>query len=77
MRLRLLTSLTLAGLIGLSAAPSSFAATPATVAPHIATAPHSMATPVWYRYHGARYHWRSHGMYFNHRYYRRHRWHYY
>jgi hypothetical protein len=70
------TAIAVAGLICVQA-PSAVAA----VAMHTPSAGVASSVPVtqtgYYYYHGRRYPYRYHGMYFNHRYYRGGRYHYY
>ncbi len=45
--------------------------------PVVSSATKQMIPEAYYYYRGRRYPYRYHGMYFNHRYYRNNRWHYY
>lgn len=70
------TAIAVAGLICIQAPSAN-----ATVAMHTPSTGLAPSEPVtqagYYYYHGRRYPYRYHGMYFNHRYYRGGRYHYY
>jgi hypothetical protein len=76
LRLNFVTIIAIAGFICIQA-PAANAAV-AMRPPAVSVAPSFPVTQAgYYYYHGRRYPYRYHGMYFNHRYYRGGRYHYY
>jgi hypothetical protein len=55
----------------------AIAAQAISMPPVLSSATKQMIPEAYYYYRGRRYPYRYHGMYFNHRYYRNNRWHYY
>jgi len=74
--LRFIPAAALAGFLAVHAAPAS-AASAMPVPAVQSSAPGLASEAGYYYYHGRRYPYRYHGMYFNHRYYRGGRYHYY
>jgi len=68
-------SLAIAGFFYIPA--PAVAAQAISMPPVASSATHQATAEVYYYYRGRRYPYRYHGMYFNHRYYRGNRWHYY